>query len=200
MVDAPPTLVEAVAECIDPRWLVKPANGVLRLVEKLEKRANMWFEVVDPPVPMAVIRMEKVGHLPGVREGRLKKICDYLLIARIGGQIHAVFIEMKKILTHEEHPKEQLVRSLPILRYLQSMCTVEYGFSDSASQAKTSFWIVGKKRSARIDKPRVHADPQEEIDWVFHKGFDIATFVGPRLSFAALAKPKDKGPRGRRHA
>lgn len=197
MTDAPSTLVEAVAECIEPDRLAKPADGVLRL---WEKRANMRFEVVDLPAPIAAIRMEKVGHLPGAREGRLTKICDYLLVARIGGQIHAVFIEMKKILTHEEHPKEQLVRSLPILRYLQSMCKIERSFSDSASRAAVHFWIVGEKYSERWDKHPVRAHPQRRFHRVSYKGFDIVMFVGPRLSFAALAKPKGKGPGGRRHA
>lgn len=201
MADAPPTLVEAVAECIDPRWLVKPASGVLSLVEKLEKRANMRFEIVDPPAPIAAIRMEKIGHLPGVREGRLKRICDYLLVARIGGQSHAVFIEMKKTLDHEkENPREQLVRSLPILRYLQSMCNVEHGFSDSASRAAAHFWIVGEKYSERFDKQPVSASPRRRVDQVSHKGVDIAMFVGPRMRFADLARHMGKGPRGRRHA
>lgn len=197
MADASPTLVEAIAECIDPRWLKKPADGVLCL---REKRANMRFKVAEPPVSIIAIHVEKVGHLPGVQKDHLKRICDYLLIAHIRGQSYAVFIEMKKTLTHEENPKEQLVCSLPILRYLQSMCTVEYGFSDSASQAKAYFWIVGEKRSARFDKQPVRANPRKRIDRVSHKGTDIAMFVGPQMSFADLAKPVGKGRRKQRHA
>lgn len=201
MADAPrQTLAEAVAECIEPGWLVKPASGVLYLVEKLKKRANMRFEVSELPASITAIHVEKVGHLPGARKGHLTRICDYLLVARIGGQSHAVFIEMKTTLTHEEHPREQLVRSLPILEYLQSMCRVEHGFSDSASRAAAHFWIVGEKYSERFDKQPVRANPRRRVDRVSHKGVDIAMFVGPRMPFAGLAKPMGKRPRRRRHA
>lgn len=200
MVDAPPTLVEAVAECIDPRWLVEPASGVLCLVEKMKKRANMRFEINDLPTSITAIHVEKVGHLPGARKNHLTRRCDYLLVALIGGQSHAVFVEMKTTVTHEDRPKEQLVRSLPILRYLQSMCRIEHGFSDSASRVAEHFWIVGEKYSERFDKQPVRANPRGRVERVSHKGVDIAMFVGPRMPFADLARPMGKGPRERRHA
>lgn len=198
MADASPTLVEAVAECIDPDGLLKPDNGVLLLQEK---QAEMRLEVDGIPDTIAAIHMREVEHLRGVRKGYLDKKCDYLLIAQIGGQIHAIFIEMKKTLHHEsEYPRKQLVQSLPILRYLQSMCKVEHGFSDSASRTAVHFWIVGEKYSKHWDKQPVRANPRGRVERVSHKGFDIAMFVGPRMSFADLARPMGKGPRQRRHA
>lgn len=184
---SPPPLVETIAECIDSRWLVKPVNGVLCLVEKLKERRNMRFEVNDLPASIAAIRVEKVNHLPGVREDRFRKICDYLLVARIDGQFHAVFIEMKATLREKEkEPKEQLVRSLPILEYLKSVCRVEYRCLDSALRATEHFWIIGEKGSGTLDTQGVTANPKRRMRQLSHKGANIATFVGPRMRFAEL--------------
>ena len=82
-----------------------------------ERSARMRVEIVGLPWPRAVVRIERTGHLPGLRNGPWKRICDYLLIFEIGNDVHAVFVELKKTSTNEQRPKEQLRRSLPILEY-----------------------------------------------------------------------------------
>ena len=146
----------------------------------------MRFEVNDLPASITAIRVEKVNHLPGVQEGRFRKICDYLLVAQIDGQIHAVFIEMKATLREKERePKEQLVRSLPVLEYLKSVCRVEYVCLDSALCATEHFWIIGEK-GGPLDTQGVTANPKRRISRLSHKGADITTFVGPRMRFVEL--------------
>ena len=45
-----------------------------------EKSAGMCVKLAPLPAPMAVIRIERAGHLPGLRDGPWKRICDYLLV------------------------------------------------------------------------------------------------------------------------
>ena len=196
MTDTLPVLAKAVEECVEPDRLVRPVNGVLLL---REEGAEMQFEIDGVPDTIAAIHVDKVGHLPGVRRGNLAKRCDYLLIAEFQGRLHAVFIEMKKTFTRGKGPREQLVRSRPILRYFQSMCEIEHGIA-SFGRVTERHWIVCERESPRLDKQPVRAHPQLGIERASHRKVRIATFVGPRLSFAALAKPKGKGPRRRRHA
>ena len=194
MTDAPPVLAKAVEECVKSDRLVKPVNGVLLL---REEQAEMQFEIDGVPDTIAAIHMERVGHLPGVRRGNLAKICDYLLIAEFQGHLHAVFIEMKKTRTNGKGPREQLVRSRPILRYFQSMCAIEHGVA-SFGRVTERHWIVCERGS--LHKQPVRARPQLGIERVSHRKVRVATFVGPRMSFADLAKPVGKGPRKRHHA
>lgn len=183
MTDTPPVLAKAVEECVKPDRLVRPVNGVLLL---REEQAEMQFEIDGVPDAIAAIHVEKVGHPPGVRRGNLAKICDYLLIAEFQDRIHAIFIEMKKTLTYKEGPREQLVRSRPILRYFQSMCEIEHGIA-SFGRVTERHWIVCERGSLRLDKQAVGARPQLGIERASHRKVRVAMCIGSRMRFAVLA-------------
>ncbi len=60
----------------------------------------------------------KLNHLSALKSP-CNQICDYLLIFELEGKDHAIFIELKKTLRGDNRPKDQLLRSLPLLKYLQ---------------------------------------------------------------------------------
>ena len=152
-----------------------------------ERSAEMCVRVPPLPAPVAVIRIDGVAHLPGLREGPWTRICDYLLVFETGNVSHAVFVELKKTWRDEQKPREQLRRSLPILEYLRSACRIEYGPASSESPVKVSYLLVCEKGSTRLDKQPVRADPAARIREETYEDITIRTFIGTPLPLAALA-------------
>lgn len=154
-----------------------------------EKSAEMCVKIAPLPAPMAAIRIEGVGHLPGLREGHpWTRICDYLLVFETGNASHAVFVELKKTWTDEQRPKEQLRRSLPILEYLRSACRIEHGSASSESPVTVSYLMICEKGSPRLDKQPVRADPAARIREETYRNIMIRTFIGTSAPLAALLR------------
>ena len=148
-----------------------------------EPEANMCVEVTSLPIASAVVEIGRLQHLSGVENGPWKKICDYLLVIPTENQWDAVLIEMKKSLADEERAKEQLRRSIPVLKYLESLCAIQ---AERDWKVVPRYVVVVEKKSARLDKDhiRVAAD-----SWRWrekYKKISIAFFVGPSLSAEAL--------------
>ena len=72
----------------------------------------MRVKVVGLPAEFTAIQMERVGHAPGLGDGRFIRICDYLLVAESDTNTQAVFIELKKTATTDKQP----VRTEPARR------------------------------------------------------------------------------------
>ena len=143
-----------------------------------EKAAGMQVEIVRLPWPMAVVRIERAGHLPGLRNGPWKRVCDYLLIFEIGNDVHAVFVELKKTSTNERKPKEQLRRSLPILEYLRTACRIEHGSALNESPTTVSYLMICERGSMRLDKQPVRSDPAARIQEETYEDITIRRFIG----------------------
>lgn len=153
-----------------------------------ERSAGMRVKIAPLPAPMAVIRIDRAGHLPGLRDGPWKRICDYLLVFETGNASHAVFVELKKTSTGEQRPKEQLRRSLPILEYLLSACRIEHGSASSESPVTVSYLMVCERGSMRLDKQPVRADPAGRIREETYENVTIRTFIGASVPLAALVR------------
>ena len=151
-----------------------------------EKSAEMCVKVAPLPAPAAAIRIDRARHLPGLRDGPWKRICDYLLVCETGNVSHAVFVELKKTGSDEQKPREQLRRSLPILEYLRSACRIEYGPASSESPVTVSYLLVCEKGGMRLDKQPVRADPAARIHREAYENITIRTFIGTSLPLAAL--------------
>ncbi len=123
---------------VPDNYLTAPENGKLALEDKT---ANMTMEIIGPPAGAVGIRMENLGHLPGIRpklrldRERTIRICDFLVLAELDDVSYAVFIEMKRTQSDEERPKEQLLWSAPILHYLQRLCAIAGRFSSTKTQS-----------------------------------------------------------------
>lgn len=168
------------------------AEGVFRAsahtgssVTLREKSANMRVKVVGLSEPVTTIRMGakgKLNHLPGLRDGPGKKICDYLLIARIDGTDHAVFVELKKSLASKGTPEEQLLRSRPLLEYLLAVCAVERG--GKVSKPRISYVLVFE--NIHLNKAALRPDLSGKIDEISYKSINVKRFQGTELALADL--------------
>ena len=97
------TLASDLTNILKPTKLVPAAPGggiVLR-----DGQSRMEVRVVDAPATAAAIRLERIGHSSGLRDGPWKRVCDYLLVVESGDRLHAIFIELKKTLTEELRPR-----------------------------------------------------------------------------------------------
>ena len=168
-------------EILKDRTLVPPKSGRNMV---LEEKNVMEVEVTQMPSDATVINMRKVGHLPGVNDGELTQICDYLLISKSEGMDHAVFIELKKTLREDKKGMDQLRRSLPILEYLRSMYQIHYGVLTNRSALKVRYFLIGTKNDPRIDKQRVR--PQIGVEKENYENIEVHTFLGERIRFDLL--------------
>lgn len=151
-----------------------------------ERSAKMRVKIAPLPALKAVIRIDRAGHLPGLRDGPLKNICDYLLVFETRNASHAVFVELKKNWTGEQHPRDQLRRSLPILEYLCSACRIGHGSVSSESPVTVSYLMICERGSMRLDKQPVRADPAGRTREETYENVTIRTFIGTSLTLAEL--------------
>ncbi len=151
-----------------------------------EKSANMRVKVVGLSESVTAIRLgstaRRLSHIGYLKDGTRKKICDYLLLGKIGGEEHAIFIELKKNLGSSGNPEEQLLRSLPLLEYLLSVCDVEKG--RKATRPRICYALVFD--DIRLLKPSLRPNPSGMIDEVKHKTIKIRRFRGKELNLSDI--------------
>ncbi len=150
-----------------------------------EPANDMRFEVTGVDESVLAIRLGRRCHPSILRDGRWKSICDYLLLVPDGRRWWAVFIEMKKTLGADPHPREQLRRSLPFLRYLLSVCAIECGDPPAFHER---YLLVGERDAERFDKQRVRIDPAAGPKRECHRGIAIDRFVGSALPASVLTR------------
>ena len=156
-----------------------------------EKDANVDMEVkiVTQSASVIAIRMSAKNHLPIMQDGPWKQVCDYLLVVESADEIHAVFIELKKTLTQEKKPREQLRRSLPFLAYLLSVCKIENS-SIQTTSLNTTYFILGKKLNEKIDKESVRINPDRTIEKEQYEEIEISTSTRKRFTLDELINRK----------
>ena len=121
----------------------------------------------------------------GLEEGGWNQKCDYLLIVNSGVVYRAVFIELKKTLTYEVKPLEQLRHSLPFLEYLRSLCCIH--FEDGAlPDVEVRYAVIGERGQLRLDKQAVKPTPGRPAWTRPHRGISVSAFLGPTVPLAAL--------------
>lgn len=153
-------------------------------VKLKEPGAKMSVQITDIPPLITAIRLRKVSHLSCLKDGKLKQICDYLLITQINGNDYALFVELKKTLTEENKPKEQLRRSLPLLDYLLSVCRVECG---NAPKVLIKYAIIAEKFSERLDKQKTRVTPSKPVSKEKYKAINVLKFITPKIGITELA-------------
>ena len=145
----------------------------------------MKVEVAGTPSGVTAIDMRKLGSFSGMKEGEWKQRCDYLLVYEFKGKNIAIFVELKKTLSQENGKgMEQLRRSLPLLRYLYSICRIHYGVEPDKPVTTTRYFLIGKKMNPRLDKQPV--TPGRSLPSEDYKEITVNKFVGPRLRFDLL--------------
>ena len=150
----------------------------------LTERDVMRVTVTGLPEEAIVIDLNRIGGLSGVGQGPWKQACDYLIVFHDGRRNGALFVELKRTLRDgATQGQEQLRRSLPILRYLETMCSIHFGIDESC--AKTRYALIAERGSHRLDKQRVRASDAPQVE--SYKGIRITTVIGERVAFRALA-------------
>ena len=121
----------------------------------LREKGVMSVVLSDIHQNAAVVRLDKLGALGGLKDGKLKSVCDYAVVSDVGGTVRVLLIELKKTLTEEIKGLEQLRRSLPLVQYLRSVCEIECDIE--TENTETRYVLVAAKGNRRLDKQRVRA-------------------------------------------
>lgn len=191
-------LVAGLEDILRPEVLVHTTGDVVELTEKAKGGADMRVEIVGLPAIVIAIRMTNVGrhdkrgslagvgHATSLRDGEWKQICDYLLAVEASERIQVVFVELKTTYSEEDKPGEQLRRSLPLLKYLQSILEIQWGTQLDERSIAIHYSVLFKQTSSRLAKQSVKAGPiKPKSKWIY-KGMTIRNFIGRRIPFSSL--------------
>ena len=149
----------------------------------LKEKNVMAVEVSELTPDAVVLRIGRLGSLSGVKDGRWKQVCDYLVIDRGDGKIRVLFVELKRTLSDSSKGFEQLRRSLPLFHHLRSMCAIECGPDPQPLEIR--YALVAARGSERLDKQRVRAN--QPLPSKLHEGIRIAVHIsGSRVGLNRL--------------
>ena len=168
--------------------VLEPEKGDSIILRERRRDSRMRITVSIASIPVTAIRLSKSSHLSILKDGPWKRVCDYLLLYVGDGIEYAVFVELKKTLSNDNRPKEQLRRSLPFLEYLHSVCDIEYGNETAHSNMRIRYFRIGERFSPRFDKQFVKVGPDRILKREEYENITINTLVGPRVSLATLSR------------
>lgn len=145
----------------------------------------MHVQITQVPSVVTVISLSRASQHPLLRESSGRswlRICDYLLVEEMADGCKVILVELKSSLQKRLEGLEQLRRSLPIAKYLLSVCEVEL---QRSWPGQYRYALIAENRTNRLDKPRTRPLPNvEEEDY---EGIRVSLNVGTRFKFAALA-------------
>ena len=174
------SLESGLQDVIEPATFVETFEGGKIMLR--ERQAPMSVEVTSGSTRVTALNMSKIGHLSAICERRgLKRICDYFLVASIDGTCHAVLVELKKTLGSSGNFREQLRRSLPVVKYLVSVVEIEY--EQDFTELEVSYVSIFEKLSRRIDKQHLRVPKKSLVESEDWKSIKIRKFLGSRLYF-----------------
>ena len=183
-------LISQLEAILKPELLQELGTDDLFILEERQKnQEDTKIELIGVSSPFLAVRMNKLNHLSALQpvKDRWNQICDYLLIGQSKGGYYAIFVELKTTLGERTATKgkEQLLRSLPILEYLLSVCAAEYGSSEK-SNLTIRYALIAEKEHSNLYKrssQRGRRGQQER-----YKSIQVTTFVEPTVHFTALAR------------
>ena len=149
-------------------------------VTTLEEKSVMKVEITQMPPEAVTANLRHIGELSGVGTGPWRQLCDYLIVCRNGNESVAILVELKKNLKGDNKGQEQLRRSLPLLKYLRSVCHIEFD-KNRHETLTVKYFLIGQKNASRLDKQRVRSDSR--IGREQYKNIDVYTFIGSSISF-----------------
>lgn len=153
----------------------------------LREERVMKAEVAEVPSHLTAVDMRQIGSLSGLKSGNWKKTCDYLLVFNQRGRDYAIFVELKNTLYEDKtEGMEQLRRSLPYLKFLRSICEIQYGSESTKRNINVRYSLIGRQSNQRLDKQPVRAGNQLPSE--NHNGISVDMFVGERIKFSDLSK------------
>lgn len=157
------------------------------LVEK-DDNVDMTVEIIGVPETVVIVLPQEVKHLQCLARRGLKYICDYLLLFQSDDRCHAIFVELKKTLTDEDRPREQLRRTLPLFRYILSVFNVDSGSMLPESRFEVNYFLFGQQPNPHWDKQRVNVNQASIFQSEVYERIKIRTSLAPALSFKVLVR------------
>ncbi len=143
----------------------------------------MKVEMWDLTADTVVVRLNRINHLKGLKDGPWKRICDYMIVSENADRIQVLFVELKKTLTEESKAFEQLRRSLPLMQYLRALCRIESGID--SRQPEVRYVLIAQRANPRLDKQRIRSTvtPVKKQ----HEGIEITLHIaGGTVKFEKL--------------
>ena len=138
-------------------------------IELVEQKEQMAIRVQGTDESVVVVKLEKFGHIGQGRFSKrnLTKISDYLVVADVGNDCSAVFVELKKTLGEAPRAMTQLRRSLPILCYLNAVHSLDC--DDPVIPVKVGYLVVYEKEGkfAKVPLRRSKLGPVHEHRDIF---------------------------------
>ena len=163
---------------LSDRVLVPTTSGGVVLVEKNVQKTD----ISKLPSDAVVVNLQRFGSLSGARDGRWKQSCDYMLVFRGDRMDHVLFVELKKTLNgNRSKGFEQLRLSLPLLKYLDSVCELHFEPKPDRLEPIVRYVLIGEQGSQKLDKQPVRAIQIPESER--HKDITGNVLVGPRFGF-----------------
>ena len=161
------------------------ARGTVTLREKRERgRTAMSVQVASVPATATVISLGRVSQNSILRQSQGKswlRICEYAVFVEHEDRCEVVMVELKTTLQKRSEGLEQLRRSLPLAKYLLSVCEVEL---TSSWPCRFSYALLAEKHTNRLNKGRVR--PSGTLETTRYEGIDVAVAVGDRFDFGDL--------------
>ena len=160
-------------------------EGLVTLSERRESgRSSMHVQVSHVPSTSTVISLRRASQHSILRPSpgeSWMKICDYMLIDDDADGCEIVMVELKSTLQKRPEGLEQLRRSLPIAKYLLTVCEVELRRS---WPCLFRYALIAEKRTNRLDKQPTR--PGAQLRTEDYEGIKVAVGVGTRFDFGAL--------------
>ena len=161
--------------------VVSSTSGVVVLKEQRVQKVEVSKLASDA----VVVKLDRVGELSGLDKGPWKQVCDYLLVYPVENRIRVLFVELKKTLsTNRKKAFEQLRWSLPLLKYLGSICELHLGPEPEESEKEVKYILICDRIGQRIDKQSVKA--MQSPYPMQYKDIIATIFIGPRFSLDKL--------------
>ena len=175
-------LAQNLKAILDDKVLKSSKSGDLTLKEK---KSAQKVDVFKLPSDAVVIDLERFGSFSGVRDGSWKQRCDFMLVFQGDETDRVLFVELKKTLNgNESKGFEQLRLSLPLLKYLDSVCELHFETASDRRAPIVRYVLIGEQGSQKLDKQPVRSvhKPCSER----HKGITVKVLVGPSFGFSHL--------------
>ena len=181
-------LEECLRSILDEKKAVITApdeKGLLTLSENRGDDPQMKVEVRQVPSTTTAIGLpESTAHAILRRsKGRFwLRSCDYLLIDEGERECHVAMVELKSQLHQDGRGLEQLRRTLPLAKYILSICEVEL----KCSWHHRFNYVLIAEKGGRLDKQPARSHPHPQVKTRNHENIEVGVGVGTQFNFSSL--------------
>lgn len=161
--------------------LLSSGSGVVVLKEPNVQKVEVSRLASDA----LVIRLrKKFGRFSGIKDGRWTQKCDYMIVFNGDEKNCVLFVELKNSLNKKKRAFAQLRRSLPLLKYFDSVCRIHFGRDTCKPETTVRYVLISAKHSRRFDKRSVRAKQLRYSDE--YEDITVTTLIGSRFPFNLL--------------